>query len=46
VLAKPLFGLLVLGIALAKSRADGYEPAMDEDPALLIPDDASELATN
>jgi bacteriorhodopsin len=46
VLAKPLFGLLVLGIALAKSRADGYEPAMDEDPALLIPDDASELTTN
>jgi bacteriorhodopsin len=46
VLAKPLFGLLVLGIALAKSRADGYEPAMDEDPALLIPDDASELAPN
>ena len=43
VLAKPLFGLLVLGIALAKSRADGYEPAMDDDPDLLVPDDASEL---
>ena len=27
VLAKPLFGLLVLAIALAKSRADGDEPA-------------------
>jgi bacteriorhodopsin len=44
VLAKPLFGLLVLGIALAKSREDGYGPALDEDPALLVPDDASELA--
>lgn len=30
VLAKPLFGLLVLAIALAKSREDGYEPAMDD----------------
>jgi len=30
VLAKPLFGLLVLGIALAKSREDGYAPALDE----------------
>jgi bacteriorhodopsin len=45
VLAKPLFGLLVLGIAIAKSRDDGYEPAMDEDPDLLVPDDASELTT-
>ncbi len=44
VLAKPLFGLLVLSIALSKSRADGYGPAMDEDPALLVPDDASALA--
>ncbi len=44
VLAKPLFGLLVLAIALAKSRADGYEPALDEDPGLIVPDDASELA--
>jgi bacteriorhodopsin len=44
VLAKPLFGLLVLAIALAKSRADGYEPALDQDPGLLVPDDASELA--
>ena len=44
VLAKPLFGLLVLAIALAKSRADGYGPALDEDPDLIVPDDASELA--
>jgi bacteriorhodopsin len=44
VLAKPLFGLLVLAIALAKSRADGYEPALDQDPGLVVPDDASELA--
>ena len=44
VLAKPLFGLLVLAIALAKSRADGYEPALDQDPGLIVPDDASELA--
>lgn len=29
VLAKPLFGLLVLAIALAKSREDNYAPAMD-----------------
>ncbi len=46
VLAKPLFGLLVLAIAIAKSRADGYAPAMDEDPDLVIPDDASELASS
>ena len=44
VLAKPLFGLLVLAIALAKSRADGFGPAMDEDPDLFIPDNESELA--
>ena len=30
VVAKPLFGLLVLGIALAKSREDGYAPASDD----------------
>jgi bacteriorhodopsin len=30
VLAKPLFGLLVLAIALAKSREDGYGPALDD----------------
>ncbi len=47
VLAKPLFGLLVLAIALAKSRDDGYEPALDQDPGLIVPDDPSELtATN
>jgi bacteriorhodopsin len=46
VLAKPLFGVLVLGIALAKSREDGYAPALDEDPALFVPDDASELTTS
>jgi bacteriorhodopsin len=44
VLAKPLFGLLVLAIALAKSRDDGYAPALDQDPGLVVPDDASELA--
>jgi bacteriorhodopsin len=44
VLAKPLFGLLVLAIALAKSREDGYGPALDDDPSLTVPDDASELA--
>ncbi len=33
VLAKPLFGLLVLAIALAKSREDGYAPAMDDHDA-------------
>ncbi|MFN3255526.1 MAG: bacteriorhodopsin-like [Ilumatobacter sp.] len=33
VLAKPLFGLLVLGIALAKSREDGYGPALDAEHA-------------
>ncbi len=43
VLAKPLFGLLVLAIALAKSRDDGYEPALDQDPGLIVPDHASEL---
>jgi len=46
VLAKPLFGLLVLGIAIAKSRDDGYEPAMDEDPDLLVPNDASKLTAS
>ncbi len=46
VLAKPLFGLLVLAIAIAKSQADGYGPSLDEDPDLLIPDDASELSSN
>ena len=30
VLAKPLFGLLVLAIALAKSREDGYGPALED----------------
>jgi len=43
VLAKPLFGLLVLAIALAKSRDDGYAPALDQDPGLVVPDDAGEL---
>lgn len=33
VLAKPLFGLLVLAIALAKSREDGYVEAGDTAPA-------------
>ncbi|MEI6497944.1 MAG: bacteriorhodopsin-like [Actinomycetota bacterium] len=33
VLAKPLFGLLVMGIALAKSREEGYAPLLEEDHA-------------
>ena len=33
VLAKPLFGLLVLAIALSKSRDDGYREAGDTRPA-------------
>jgi len=40
VLAKPLFGLLVLAIALAKSREDGYAPAMDDHD----PDTVEELS--
>ncbi len=43
VLAKPLFGLLVLAIALSKSRAEGYALADDSDLESSIPDDASEL---
>jgi bacteriorhodopsin len=43
VLAKPLFGLLVLGIALAKSREDGYVEAGGQDVDAITPDDASEL---
>ena len=49
VLAKPLFGLLVLAIALAKSREDGYVEAERGGSAasveneVLIPDDAREI---
>jgi bacteriorhodopsin len=44
VLAKPLFGLLVLGIALVKSREDGYVELGDVGPSTLsVPDDASAL---
>jgi bacteriorhodopsin len=44
VLAKPLFGLLVLGIALAKSREDGYVELGDLGPSTVpVPDDASAL---
>ncbi|MDG1264887.1 MAG: bacteriorhodopsin-like [Ilumatobacter sp.] len=44
VLAKPLFGLLVLAIALAKSREDGYVMAGEPNPdTTSVPDDASEL---
>ncbi len=43
VLAKPLFGLLVLAIALAKSREDGYVEAGGHDIDAITPDDASEL---
>ena len=35
--------LLVFAIAIAKSRADGYEPSLDQDPGLAVPDDAGEL---
>jgi bacteriorhodopsin len=41
VLAKPLFGLLVLAIAIAKSREDGYVETGS--PVTTAPDDASEL---
>ncbi len=41
VLAKPLFGLLVLAIALAKSREDGYAESLDT----VVPDDARDLET-
>jgi len=41
VLAKPLFGLLVLGIALAKSREDGYvEPGATEHREASVPAEA------
>jgi hypothetical protein len=44
VLAKPLFGLLVLAIALAKSREDGYVMAGEPEPdAISVPNDAGEL---
>ena len=43
VLAKPLFGLLVLAIALAKSREDGYAPAMGDDEVEAT-DESPELA--
>lgn len=49
VLAKPLFGLLVLAIALAKSREDGYVEAgnggsaTSEHRELRVPDDAREI---
>lgn len=49
VLAKPLFGLLVLAIALAKSQEDGYVEAGGKDLDAVTPDepnapdDASEL---
>jgi bacteriorhodopsin len=46
VLAKPLFGLLVLAIALMKSREDGYVEAGGKDVDIVLPDDASELVTS
>jgi len=39
VLAKPLFGLLVLAIAVVKSRSEGHETA----DTIAVPDDASAL---
>ncbi len=38
VIAKPVFGLIILAIALSKSRDDGYAPAIDQ-----APDGAREL---
>ena len=52
VLAKPLFGLLVLAIALAKSREDGYveagstAKASSEHLGARLPDDAREILTS
>ncbi len=44
VLAKPLFGILILAIAIAKSREDGYvQPGDTPDESTRVPDDASEL---
>ncbi len=43
VLAKPLFGLLVLAIAIAKSREDGYSVDGTPEEPVAVPDDASEL---
>ncbi|MDJ0769635.1 MAG: bacteriorhodopsin-like [Ilumatobacter sp.] len=46
VLAKPLFGLLVLAIALSKSRDEGYVEAGDDagaDSRVAVPDDAGDL---
>ena len=49
VLAKPLFGLLVFGIALTKSREDGYVEAglggtaTPDQLATRVPDDAREI---
>jgi bacteriorhodopsin len=40
VLAKPLFGLLVLSIALVKSREDGYIEPGDRDIDVITADDA------
>lgn len=46
VLAKPLFGLLVLGIALIKSREDGYLEAGGADIDIVTPDDLSEIVND
>ena len=52
VLAKPLFGLLVLAIALTKSREDGYveagstPKASSEHLGARLPDDAREILTS
>jgi bacteriorhodopsin len=43
VLAKPLFGLLILTIALVKSREDGFEAAGGQDIDVITPDDLSSL---
>ena len=42
VLAKPLSGLLILAIALAKSREDGYVEAGGQDIDAITPDDIAD----
>jgi len=32
VIAKPVFGLIIFAVALSKSRADGYAPALEDAP--------------
>jgi hypothetical protein len=43
VLAKPLFGLLVLAIALLKSRQDGYAELGESRTGVTAPDDSGSV---